>query len=132
MLQVLIHLIQQLQKDFIALKDEGDKLNINNLVNVPTSQNNVKAKVDDLDVGELKTLPINLKQLSDVVDKQIDKNAKFNTLEMEVNELDRKFLMRLLLFKLIKKTQINKIFRKKIEMLIKKTPNVIGLVYNYS
>ena len=73
-----------------------------------------------------------MKQLSDVVDKPIDKNAKFNTLEMEVNELDRKFLMRLLLFKLIKKTQINKIFRKKIEMLIKKTPNVSGLVYNYS
>ena len=114
------------------MKDEGDKLAINNLVNVPTSLNNVKAKVDDLDVGELKTLPINLKQLSDVVDKPIDKNAKFNTLEMEVNELDRKFLMRLLLFKLIKKTQINKIFRKKIEMLIKKTPNVSGLVYNYS
>ena len=78
------------------MKDEGDKLGINNLVNVPTSLNNVKAKVDDLDVGELKTLPINLKQLSDVVDKQIDKNAKFNTLEMEVNKLDRKFLMRLL------------------------------------
>ena len=78
------------------MKDEGDKLGINNLVNVPTSLNNVKAKVDDLDVGELKTLPINLKQLSDAVDKQIDKNAKFNTLEMEVNELDRKFLMRLL------------------------------------
>ena len=102
------------------MKDEGGKLDINNLVNVPTSFNNVKAKVDDLDFGELKTLPINLKQLSDVVDKPIDKNAKFNTLEMEVNELDRKFLMRLLLFKLIKKTQINKIFRKKIEMLIKK------------
>ena len=78
------------------MKDEGDKLGINNLVNVPTSLNKVKAKVDDLDLGELKTLPINLKQLSDVVDKQIDKNAKFNTLEMEVNELDRKFLMRLL------------------------------------
>ena len=78
------------------MKDEGDKLDINNLVNVSTSFNNVKAKVDDLDFGELKTLPINLKQLSDVVDKQIDKNAKFNTLEMEVNELDRKFLMPLL------------------------------------
>ena len=78
------------------MKDEGDKLDINNLVNVPISFNNVKAKVDDLDFGELKTLPINLKQLSHVVDKQIDKNAKFNTLEMEVNKLDRKFLMRLL------------------------------------
>ena len=68
------------------------------MVNVPTSLDNVKAKVDDLDVGELKTVKktINLKQLSHVVDKQIDKNAKFNTLEMEVNKLDRKFLMRLL------------------------------------
>ena len=33
---------------------------MNKLVNVPTSLNNLKPKVDDLDVGELKTVPIDL------------------------------------------------------------------------
>ena len=37
------------KKDFIALKAEVDKLDSNNLVNVPTSSNNLKPKVDDLD-----------------------------------------------------------------------------------
>ena len=45
------------KKYFIALKAEVDKLYINKLVKVSTSLNNLK--VDDLDVGELKTLPIN-------------------------------------------------------------------------
>ena len=31
---------------------------IHKLVNVPTSLNNLKTKVDDLDVGELKAVPI--------------------------------------------------------------------------
>ena len=37
------------KKDFIALKTEIDKLDIAKLVNVPTSLNNLKTKVDDLD-----------------------------------------------------------------------------------
>ena len=45
-------------KDFIALKAEIDKLDINKLVNVPTSFNNLKTKSDDLDVGKLKTVPV--------------------------------------------------------------------------
>ena len=36
------------KKDFIASKTELDKLEINKLVNVPTSLNNFKRKVDDL------------------------------------------------------------------------------------
>ena len=35
------------RKDFIALKAEVDKLDINKFVNVPTSLNNLKTKVDD-------------------------------------------------------------------------------------
>ena len=45
-------------KDFIALKVEIDKLDINKLVNVTTSLNNLKKKVDNLDVGKLKTVPV--------------------------------------------------------------------------
>ena len=48
------------KKDFIALKAEFDKLDINKLVNVPTSLNNLKTKVNELDVGKLKTVPVDL------------------------------------------------------------------------
>ena len=72
------------------MKAEVDKLDINKLVNVRTSLNNLKTKVDDLDVGKLKTVPVVLKKISDVVDKQIDKNTKFNTLNMKVNNLEQK------------------------------------------
>ena len=60
------------------------------MVNVPTSLNNLKTKVDDLDVGKLKTIPVDLKKLSDVVDNEIIKNTKFNTLKTKVNNLGKK------------------------------------------
>ena len=50
-------------KDFFALKPEVDKLDINKLVNVPTSLSNSKTKADDLDVGKLKTAPVDLKKI---------------------------------------------------------------------
>ena len=50
------------KKDFIALKAEVDKLDINKLVNVPSSLNNLKTKTDDLDIGKLKTVPVDLKK----------------------------------------------------------------------
>ena len=49
------------KKDFIALKAEVGKLDINKLNNVPTSLNSLKTKVNDLDVGKLKTVPVDLK-----------------------------------------------------------------------
>ena len=70
--------------DFVALKAEFDKLDVNKLVNVPTRLNNLKTKVDDLDVGKLKTVLVDLRKLSDVVEK-----TKFNTLKTKVNLLDR-------------------------------------------
>ena len=45
------------------MKAEGDKQVINKLTNVPTSLNNLKTKVDNLDVGKLKTAPIDLKKI---------------------------------------------------------------------
>ena len=55
-------------------------------------------KVNDLDIGELKTVPIDWNKLSDVVknDVEVVKNTKFNTLKTKVNKLDKKFLMQLL------------------------------------
>ena len=59
-------------------------------MNVPVSLNNLKIKVDDLDVGNLKTVPIDLKNLSDVVDNNVVKNTKSNTLKTKVNSLEKK------------------------------------------
>ena len=41
------------------------------MINVPTGLNNLKTKADDLDVGKLKTVPADLKKLSDVVDNEV-------------------------------------------------------------
>ena len=49
------------------MKAKVNKLDIHKLVNVLTSLNKLIKKVDDLDVGKLKTVPVVLKSLSDVV-----------------------------------------------------------------
>ena len=72
------------------MKAEIDKPDINKLVNVPTSLNNLKTKKDDLDVGKLKNFPADLKKLSNVVDNEIVKNTTFKTLETKVNNLEKK------------------------------------------
>ena len=57
----------------IVLKSEFEKLDINKLVNVPTGLNDLKTKIDELDVGRLKTAFIDLKKLSDVMSKEVVK-----------------------------------------------------------
>ena len=52
--------------------------------------NNLKTKVEDLDFGKFKTIPVDLKKLSDVVGNEVDKDTKFNTLKTKVNNLDTK------------------------------------------
>ena len=44
------------KKYITALKDEVDKIDTNKLVNVPNSFNYLKTKINDLDVGKLKTV----------------------------------------------------------------------------
>ena len=63
------------------------------MVNVPTSFNNFKTKINDSDVGKLKTVPVDLKNLSDVAKNKVVKNTKFNALKMKVNKLVKKILM---------------------------------------
>ena len=60
------------------------------MVNVPTSLNNLGTKVDDLDIGKLKTVSVDLKKLGDVVDKEVVKNTKFNALKTKVIKLEKK------------------------------------------
>ena len=71
------------EKDFIALKAEVNKLDINKMTNVPSSLNNLKTKADDLDIRNMKTVPVNLKKISDVEDSGVVKNTKFNTPEVK-------------------------------------------------
>ena len=47
------------KKDFV-LKAEVEKLDINELVKVPTGLNDLKTEVDKLNVGTLKTVPKDL------------------------------------------------------------------------
>ena len=51
--------------------------------------NNFK-KVVDLDVGTFKTVPADLKTLSDIVDNEVVKNTKFNTLKKKESNLEKK------------------------------------------
>ena len=69
------------------MKGEVDKLDINKLVNVPTTLNDLKTKVDDLDVGTLKTVPVDWNKLNGVVNNEVIKKTKFNILETKVNNL---------------------------------------------
>ena len=52
--------------------------------------NNLRTKVNDFDVGKLKTVPVDLTKLSDAVDDEVVKNTKFNTLKTKVNNLGKK------------------------------------------
>ena len=78
------------KKNFIALKVQVDKLDISKLVNVTSSLNILKAKADDLNVGKLKSFPSDLKKLNSVVDNEVVKNIKFNTLKAKVKNLEKK------------------------------------------
>ena len=71
------------------MKAEVEKLDINKIVDVPPSFNNLKTKVDDLDFGNLKIL-LDLKYLSNLVDKEVAKNTKLNTLQTKVNSFKNK------------------------------------------
>ena len=71
----------------IVFEAEVDKLDINKLVNVPTSLHNLKTKVDDLDAGKLEPVPVDLKKLIVVAANKVVKNKKFNTLKAKVNNM---------------------------------------------
>ena len=72
------------------MKAEFDKLYIKKLTNVSTSVNNLKTEVDKLDVGKLKTFPVDLEKINDVADNEVDENTKFNALRRKVNNLEKK------------------------------------------
>ena len=56
------------------MKVEFDKLDINKLLNVPTGLNILKTK-DDSEFDKSKTVPVDLKKLSDAVSKEVLKKT---------------------------------------------------------
>ena len=78
------------------MKAEVNKLDINKLVNNLTSLNNLKTKIEVLDICKLKAALVNLKNLSHVVDNEVVKNKKLNTLKTKVYNLEKIIVMQLL------------------------------------
>ena len=72
------------------MKAEVDKLDNNTLVNVPTGLDNLKTKIDTLDVGKLTTVSIDMKKLSHAVSEEVVKKTVCNTLNPKVNNLEEK------------------------------------------
>ena len=79
--------------------------------------NNLKAKVD---VGKLKTVPIDLKILSDVVANEVVKKTKLNTLKTNANSLEKKIPDVTTLIHINQYNTDKQNLEKKMEMLIKK------------
>ena len=75
---------------FIAFKAKVDKLDINKPVNIPRSLYNVKTKVCGIDIGNSRTVPVDLKKLNDVVNNEVVKYWKFNTVKKKVYNLEKK------------------------------------------
>ena len=102
---------------------EVDKLDIAKLVSVSASLNDLKTKLDDLDVGELKTVSMYMTKLKHVVKNEVVKNTKLNTLKTKVNELDKEIFRCDFFNSHYSIQQIDKSLRKNLEMLIKKNKN---------
>ena len=62
------------------------------MFNVPivSGVNNLKIKLDDLDVGKLKAVSVDLKKISDLVSKEIVKRTVYNKLNAKLNNLEIK------------------------------------------
>ena len=56
------------------------------------SLDNLKTKVNNLDIGKLKTVLGDLEKLSNVVDDVVVKKTKLHTLKPKVNNLEKKIL----------------------------------------
>ena len=114
------------RKPFIALK--VDKLDINKLINIPTSLNNLKIKVNDINVGKLKAVPLDLKKLINVVDNEVVKNTKLNRRKTKVNNLDKKIPDASTIIHINQYHTDNQILEKNVRDFDKKIQDASGLV----
>ena len=77
------------------LSNYATKTNIKNITHVDTSNfgsktnlANLKTEVNKLDIGKLKTVPVDLSKLSNVVKNEVIKKTKYNKLVNKVNNTD--------------------------------------------
>ena len=78
--------------DLASLKSNVDKLNIDQLKNIPTSLSNLKSKVYKFDDDKLIPGPVDLSKLSDVVKNDVIKkdvlyNAKIKNIEDKIPDI---------------------------------------------
>ena len=66
------------------------RLDVNKLAKAPAGLNDLKTKVDNLDVGKLTTVPVDLIELGNVVSKEVIKKTVYNTLNTKVNNSEKK------------------------------------------
>ena len=76
MQQELIHQNLLKKTDLANLKSDVDKLNIDELKNVPSNLNDWKSKVDELDVDEVVPVPVDLSKLSNVAKNHVVKKSE--------------------------------------------------------
>ena len=98
------------------------------MINVPTSLDNLKTKLDDLDVGKLKNVPVDLKKLSDVEDNEVVKNTEFNILKTIVSNLEKKIPDGTTLIHINQCNTEKQNLEKKIRDVDKKLPDASSLV----
>ena len=87
------------------------------MVNISTSLNELKTKVDGFYTGHLKTVLVNWKKMVDVVSKEVVKKIGFTTPNAKVSNLEKKIPDTYTWFKPVNTTQANEIWRIKLEML---------------
>ena len=83
--------------------------------------NNFKTKVYDLDVDKLKTVSVALKKLSDLVSKENVERTAYNKHNTKLNNFEIKIPDVMNLIRITNTTQIIKVCKKELMMLIKST-----------
>ena len=74
-----------MQRVLIVLKTEIKIRDMNKLVNFLSDFNNLKRKVDEIDIDKLKILPLDLKNLSNVVSREVLEKKLYNKVNLKVN-----------------------------------------------
>ena len=60
------------------------------MVKVSTGLSNLKTKIDELDIGNLKTILIELKKFSDVVSREVEEKTVYDKLNTKASTLGKK------------------------------------------
>ena len=89
--------------DLASLKSNVDKLDIDELKDVPTDLSNLRSKVDKLDIDKLGAVPVDLNKLSNVVKNDVvektEDEAKLKNIEDKIPDITNLATKTLLMLK---------------------------------